>query len=161
MLIRVFTSLILILLAASGCIEDNCSGVICNNDGVCVQGVCACLQGYEGEFCNDEWDEKFAGAWNVDEYDRRGNLLSRYMITTSPQSAPDSFYLLGQLPMVDTVFCSRQAFMTFAMGERVINDSTRFNGGEGLLDSISGNVTGVYSFTQNEVETIINFTWAR
>lgn len=159
--LRFLLPLLLMCSVASSCIDNNCSGVVCNNEGVCVQGTCACLQGYEGDFCDSRWVEKFIGTWSADEYDKKGNYLRTYTVTTGPAIAPDTFYLIGQIPDVDSVLCTRAAFRTFAMAQRAINDSTNFNGGQASLNASSGSVTGVYSFTQNDVETIINFTWAR
>ncbi len=33
------------------CLEDACEGVTCENGGTCVEGVCDCINGYSGIFC--------------------------------------------------------------------------------------------------------------
>ena len=42
----------LILLAS--CHKDECSDVVCQNDGVCVDGKCECATGYTGNHCEKQ-----------------------------------------------------------------------------------------------------------
>jgi hypothetical protein len=41
---------------------DPCKEVECNN-GSCLEGVCECDEGYEGEFCDGRKSERFTGQW--------------------------------------------------------------------------------------------------
>lgn len=149
-----------ILVGATGCIEDKCGGIDCWNEGVCVQGQCACLQGYEGDQCELKWHSKFAGQWSVQEFDRRGNLLSEYELQTISGPAPDTFYLLGLSTEIDTVVCARMAYRSFSMLSREVADTFNLQSGEGTFDEATGNVTGLYSFTKGDVSATYNFTWA-
>lgn len=45
--------------------KDACDDVVCQNDGVCVEGICDCLfeSGYEGTNCEKEMRSNFYGTW--------------------------------------------------------------------------------------------------
>lgn len=51
----------------SSCNTDKCKDVVCQNDGVCLEGTCDCAVGYEGQFCDTKANAKFAGTWTVNE----------------------------------------------------------------------------------------------
>lgn len=42
---------------------DKCKGVTCLNGGTCVDGVCDCIDGYEGEKCEILSREKYLGTY--------------------------------------------------------------------------------------------------
>lgn len=44
---------------------DDCDTVVCQNEGFCEQGVCACQAGFEGEFCEILTREKLTGNYNI------------------------------------------------------------------------------------------------
>lgn len=48
---RILFLLTIILLTFSAC-KDKCDDVICENNGICVDGTCNCLPGFSGETCN-------------------------------------------------------------------------------------------------------------
>lgn len=43
---------------------DACKDVVCENSGTCVEGVCDCAAGYEGDLCADAYSDKFLGTYN-------------------------------------------------------------------------------------------------
>lgn len=47
----------------------------CGANGICNDGTCVCLTGYEGETCSGEASEKFLGSYNTD-YTGSGGLAS-------------------------------------------------------------------------------------
>ncbi len=46
---------------------DPCASVICKNGGTCNNGICSCPVNYEGEFCQNAVNAKFAGIYNTQE----------------------------------------------------------------------------------------------
>lgn len=40
-----------------------CDGVICLNGAACLDGLCICPKGYEGNKCQLKWSDKFAGVY--------------------------------------------------------------------------------------------------
>lgn len=143
----------------SGCIPDKCNTVNCQNEGVCVQGTCACLYGYEGAFCENKWHDKFKGNWTANEM-VKDVIVGNYPLNVMQGNTPDTFYILGMAQTIDTVLCTRKSYNVFTMHERILPDSTKMQGGEGLY--IPGNdiVTGMYSFNKQDVITTVRFTWS-
>ncbi len=56
---------IIALSLLSACEADKCKqrGTICLNEGVCFDGVCNCPAGFEGDSCQYQENEKFAGVF--------------------------------------------------------------------------------------------------
>ncbi len=44
---------------------DSCAGIVCQNNGVCIQGECDCTAGYTGQFCADKAIAPYIGKWSV------------------------------------------------------------------------------------------------
>lgn len=44
-----------------------CAGIVCQNNGVCISGICDCTAGYTGEFCQDKAISPYLGKWAVTE----------------------------------------------------------------------------------------------
>lgn len=49
----ILSILFLLLIIFSSCSDITCEGG-CYNAGVCVEGECVCLKGYEGKYCQDD-----------------------------------------------------------------------------------------------------------
>lgn len=157
---RLFSVFLVLIIACTGCIEDQCNGVLCRNDGVCIKndGTCSCLQGFEGDFCENEWADKFIDKWSIQESDNRGNATASYELSTIYSSAPDTFYLLGLATDIDSALCVRSAFLSYTIAEKELSETYKLQGGEGTIDTITGIVTGVYSFVKDEATTTVNYT---
>jgi hypothetical protein len=143
----------------SGCITDKCNTVNCQNEGVCVQGTCACTYGYEGDFCERKWLDKFNRNWTAAET-VKDVAVRNYSLNIVPGASPDTFYILGMAQAVDTVVCTRKSYKVFTMHERLLPDSTKMQGGEGEYNTEAGIVTGLYSFNKQDVITTVRFTWS-
>jgi len=51
----------------SSCNEDKCKAIVCAYGGVCDDGDCTCLQGYEGPQCETVNRNRYLGSWVVTE----------------------------------------------------------------------------------------------
>lgn len=51
----------------SSCNEDKCKAIVCAYGGVCSDGMCLCLSGYEGNQCETITRTRYLGVWNVTE----------------------------------------------------------------------------------------------
>ncbi len=53
-----------LMVTATSC-KDECKNVECGANGTCVEGVCDCTAGYEGDACEKAMNAKFVGSYNV------------------------------------------------------------------------------------------------
>ena len=51
LLIYFFITIFSLLLVVSACKKDSCRNILCENDGVCIEGTCKCPTGYSGVHC--------------------------------------------------------------------------------------------------------------
>lgn len=56
---------LLSLLIVSSCKDEPCDDVVCQNNGICIEGVCDCPPGFEGEFCEEFSRQKILGNFDV------------------------------------------------------------------------------------------------
>lgn len=47
--------------------EDECAGVVCENNGTCIDGTCACVAGYYGDNCEKKAISRYLGTWAVEQ----------------------------------------------------------------------------------------------
>ncbi|MCB0533047.1 MAG: calcium-binding EGF-like domain-containing protein [Lewinellaceae bacterium] len=60
-LLTILGSIIFFALACAD--KDACKDVDCGANGTCIDGVCDCIDGYEGAACAEEWAQKFLGEY--------------------------------------------------------------------------------------------------
>lgn len=48
-------------------VDTKCSNVVCQNGGSCIDGVCYCPAGYEGDKCEIASVNRYVGQWDVTE----------------------------------------------------------------------------------------------
>lgn len=70
----------------TSCQPDKCKAIACAYGGVCNEGSCKCLPGYEGSNCETITRKKFIGLWAVKE---KGSVtpLRQYPLSIEPDSA--------------------------------------------------------------------------
>ena len=59
----IITISIFVVISYTSCKKDPCSGVICYNGATCYSGVCQCLAGYSGKYCEMPYDSSFVGSY--------------------------------------------------------------------------------------------------
>lgn len=154
----VVTALIMLL---HGCIEDKCAGLQCVNESVCVNGSCACAYGYEGQYCELQWYEKFAGQWSVKETNKAGTILQQYSVSTSYYRSVDTFQIRQFRTQADTVLCARESFETFTFLSKKLPGGDSIISGKATLNMETGIVTGLYSLYKDSTATNVSFTWTK
>jgi hypothetical protein len=148
---NLYAAIVVLLLAGTAsCIKDTCKHTVCKNEGVCVQGSCACPSGFEGTDCGEIWHEKFSGSWYADDTYARDTTGKhfKYSIEITGGTA-DSFVLNGLVDTVNGIICKRAAVNVFAIEPKVVDSSISINTGKATL--ANGVITGNYSFRYRTV----------
>lgn len=147
---------IFIFTGYSACIKDNCTDVLCQNGGVCVDATCACANGYEGVNCEVRWHDKFSGRWLLSEKYIGDTGTKSYNVEIAG-TVPDSFVMYGLAERANVVFAQSANRKFNLPAEQVTDTFLTIKTGTGTLND-DGSVTGLYSFLQR---TIINDTTVR
>ena len=133
----------------AGCIDDKCGTVVCANEGICVDGKCTCLVGYEGAACETAWVDRLTGKWNANDGFLRDTTNTRvtYDIQLlSLESYPDSFLVEGLSDSFENIKGYRTTMSEFNLQpEQVLDSFVTIKNGKGKL-SASGEITGLYTF---------------
>jgi hypothetical protein len=93
---------------------DKCTGITCENGGMCVDGNCTCARGYEGYKCEKRWLSRYLGNWEITEtvaassdLTRKG-LVKKYIASIKEKdNNPTRFFIddfMGN-PAYDGVSC--------------------------------------------------------
>ena len=155
----VFICLALFAMLSAGCIKSNCQDTVCANDGVCVQGNCSCVAGYEGEGCSILWTEKFVGNWQATDIYATDTAKHNYNLIIS-SIAKDTFLISGLADTLNNILCVRDTRFTFKVLATSIQDSTYvIKDGAAMMNVSANTVTGLYSFSLNDSVITTNFTW--
>ena len=72
-------------LLAAACEQNPCKNVTCNHDGLCIDGTCSCVLGYEGSTCDEETRAKYAGNYKG-VYTEDGIDYPESVIAINPES---------------------------------------------------------------------------
>lgn len=147
------------LLFVGACIKTNCDNTTCLNDGVCVQGNCACLAGYEGDDCGQWWSSKYAGSWQASDNYQKDDNKHEYSISIAAYNK-DTIKVSNLLDSLSTVYCYRTGVRSFSIiGAASSDSSVVIKEGSANIDETSSIVTGLYSFTLNDSNITTYFTW--
>lgn len=152
---------VFLAIALGGCIRTGCDNTTCLNEGVCVQGNCACLAGYEGDHCEDLWADKYSNVWQAtDNYPKDVN-KHNYTVSVTMISK-DTFLLNDLMDSLGAIYCYRAGVRTFNMlGVANSDSSIVVKNGTGDINDAKNSVTGSYSFTLNDSSITTYFTWQR
>jgi hypothetical protein len=132
------------LFCCSSCIPDHCNDTVCDNGGVCVQGHCSCLNGYEGINCTEVWNTRFFGNWNATDVVNGDTTV--YVASLIENGYPDQFLIMGLSDEFDSVLCRRTSYYDFALKEdQEIDTVTSIRSGSGTIDSLGNSIGFSYS----------------
>lgn len=153
---NVFNQILFVFLGLfSSCIPDHCKDTVCNNGGVCVDGNCSCLNGYEGINCSEIWNERFIGSWNttdVSQTDITDTL--KYTASIVSNGSPSQFMVLNLGNAYDSILCKRTSYSAFTIFSNQIIDSTvTIQSGSGYYDSIQHKVFASYVVMKNNTSS--------
>lgn len=149
----------------TSCVKDSCRDVVCYNEGLCVDGRCACLSGYEGAYCEIRWHEKFAGTWDSEELvaDSANDITFRsYRFTIKTEDSAGLFIADGLAEFPAGVICEISGRYRFKFRTQSYQDSSFYiEGGEGWLDTLTGQVTGGYTYRLDDRRYSSEMKWTR
>ena len=57
--------MLLTIMFLGSCKDEPCDNILCQNDGICIDGLCDCPSGFEGEFCEEFSRQKILGDFDV------------------------------------------------------------------------------------------------
>jgi len=62
---NLFLLFTLIIICLTSCQDDPCDAIVCQNNATCIDGICDCPPGFEGEFCEEFSRQKILGNFHV------------------------------------------------------------------------------------------------
>lgn len=144
----------------SSCIPDHCKDTACANGGLCVEGNCACLSGYEGADCAEIWNKRFLGDWH--SADNRGDTAATYWISTVSNGRPSEFLIMNFNNRFDSLICRRKSYNEFVFAENQTLDSvTVLKSGSGMIDTVTAKITSSYTVQRQDTTIVYNRTWTK
>ncbi len=149
----------------ASCVKDNCRDTLCYNDGLCVDGLCACLSGYEGAQCEKHWHEKFTGTWYNEELiaDSANEIISRdYRIIVRSEDSAGMFFVDSLAGFAVGIICEISGRYRFNFRTQSYHDSSFYiEGGQALLDTLTETVTGGYTYRLHNRRYSSEMKWTR
>lgn len=133
--------------------DDPCDGVECKNGGICNDGNCACLIGYEGSDCGTQTRAKFLAVYNCTNTCFPGTAYS----SSASQSAVDisNFVIsnMGNVPGLNVVAKATGGAIFTIAAQTVTDtdgDSWTLSGQGSLVGAVvTANITYVYNPNSN------------
>ncbi len=133
--------------------DDPCDGVDCLNGGICNDGTCTCLIGYEGSNCGTEIRNKFLAAYNCTNTCFPG---TSYSSSASPSAVDVSKFIITNMGNVGglDVVAKATGGTIFVIENQTVTDNDGDSwtmSGQGSLvgNVITANITYVYNPNQN------------
>lgn len=75
---------------------DPCDAVVCQNDGVCMDGTCDCPEGTSGTLCGTVWRDVLLGTHSASENCDQGSNWT-YNITMTASSTDIRKFIIGNI----------------------------------------------------------------
>lgn len=147
------TIILFIAVSYSSCIKDNCTGIVCQNNGICVEGVCTCAPGYFGASCEQTWSTRFLGTWQVtDTIVKKPGTLITYAIhiTNADTGKPYTFVTDNFAGFADSMAAARQTHVNFAFNDRIVDSTVTINTATGKLDTLTNTLTAYYTLKKGD-----------
>ena len=142
---------------------DHCKDTVCANGGLCVDGMCSCLNGYEGDDCSEIWNGRFLDEWTaLDKVQGRADTSLPYSLSLIANGRPDQFLVLGLRGNIDSVLCRRQSYFGFTILENQVIDSvSTIRSGSGVLDTSGALIAASYTIAWGDSLQTYQVSWAR
>jgi hypothetical protein len=142
----------------SSCVTDKCKDVVCQNDGICIEGTCDCPTGYEGTFCDTKANAKFVGTWSTNET-CGGSTGTPYSVTIAASTDPTiiSMENLGNYSCTSGSYSVPGTISgsTITVNSTVTACSTLFTG-TGTLNAAGNSIALTYAATYGSPSTTDN-----
>ncbi len=145
----------------SACEEDKCKDIVCQNDGVCVDGDCVCATGYEGTLCETLSRAKFIGSFSVtDACSASGSATYTTGIATS-SAAVDRVLITNFWDVfTNTVVASISGNTITIADQEPDNDGFRVSG-SGTINAAGTSITINYSVVEGTNTDVCQSTWTK
>jgi hypothetical protein len=157
-----------VFVASFGCKKpvkknDPCEKVTCYNNGVCDNGKCNCLYGYEDEKCETAWNYKFLGWWQlVDEKGDTFNVNIKSSHTNPAAIVFDDFWKYKVDHIVGALTNSTQ--FEFSINQNVNPGAPQLyflKEGEGGIDQAGNLISGYYIITEPDGDKSFSYKMYR
>lgn len=180
--------IVFVLMAYTSCnkkpdniITGPCAGVVCYNDGQCIDGKCICIAGYEGDKCEIDSRERYLGSWEVTEIVKGSNVAANinktktYIFTIKKSDASKTALRFdnfsgNELYNNIIVYAGRKynadakdyyiditTNFCFAVGQYISGSSTIVGGGNGSVNNLSNYMSGIYYLQYPDVgKTVVD-----
>lgn len=161
-------SIAVISVSMISCTPDACKDVVCNNGGVCTDGSCECVSGYEGTDCSTLSATKFLGtnnasatyAFNDASNASCGTYTGNMSIALS--STDDTKLIitnLGGFGSSTTVTATVDGTTLTIATQQIQGASANTISGTGTYSN--GVITGSYTNNDGSSTCTYNFTWTK
>lgn len=147
----------------TACNKDECKGVICENNGTCVSGVCSCPAGYEGARCQIVSSDKFLGNYTVTESCTLSGGIPAYNATITGSSSNEVIIYLNNfgnlnatITVVGTVSGNSLTISPQTVSGYQITGSGSYAGTE-----FSGILSVAYTIISSTDSESCNATWEK
>jgi len=151
-----------LLVLVTSCMPDRCGSRLCTNGGVCVDGSCSCLNGYEGTDCDEIWNARFLGGRTSAEQYQGDTVTTRYGIVLVSNGRPDQFLIMNLSGRFDSILCRRKSYREFAIAENQKIDSvTSISSGSGMIDTAGATVIASYTLQLKDTTLSCNMVWEK
>jgi hypothetical protein len=128
------------LMFATSC-KDECKNVECGTNGTCVDGICDCNAGHEGDNCEREVRAKFLGSYAFSENCTSGP--DSYTVNVTPDGSDVTMIRIANIYDAGQTTTATVSGMSLTIASQTFASGTISGSG-----SISGNnVTLTYSIT--------------
>lgn len=155
-----FLGLGMLFVVFTACPQDECKDKNCGDNGVCVEGICLCDDGYEQDAtgaCTVESRTKFLGTWSVAESCSNSGDETYVAVNTNGTEITEvsiaNFYGLFTSPVIATVDGNNITITR----DNPLGDDT-FVEGSGTFDTATGKVTLNYTVSDESVSPAVTNT---
>jgi hypothetical protein len=145
----------------SACNQDKCKSIACSNSGVCTDGKCNCLSGYEGPQCETINRTRYLGPWIVTE---NGSITdaAQYTISIEPGDNISEIRIKNMRNLFTEYVSAFVNHDTLVIPQTTIENGKYTVIGSGILTyekyyGVNGKLTVRYKVTDNTTGLVDDF----